>query len=142
MHPDSPAHEGYALVPPVLQELPNLKRLSMQVNSGQSVDLTPASGIPDVNLALTLAHYEQTPFNRCVRVVYGWCVGLGFVVGGNLFAGVEAFHSLLNRLFVMVVSFCHPNCTHTHTQCPHAFAAAAATAAFSFLTGCPAAWGV
>jgi hypothetical protein len=64
MHPDSTAHEGYALVPPVVSQLPRLQSLKLTVNSGQNVDLTPAVAVPDVNLVLTLAHYEQTPFNR------------------------------------------------------------------------------
>lgn len=66
LHPDSSAHEGYALVPPVLAELPSLQSLRLTVNSGQNVDLTPAAAVPEVNLVLTLAHYEQTPFNRSV----------------------------------------------------------------------------
>jgi len=60
----SAAHEGYALVPPVLQELPALQHLKLNINSGQRVDLTPAAATPDIDLVLTLAHYEQTPFNR------------------------------------------------------------------------------
>lgn len=60
----SAAHEGYALVPPVLQELSNLQHLKLNISSGQSVDLTCAAATPDIDLVLTLAHYEQTPFNR------------------------------------------------------------------------------
>lgn len=64
MHPESSAHEGYALVPPVLAQLPSLQSLTLNINSGQRVDLTPAAAIPEVNLVITLAHYEQTPFNK------------------------------------------------------------------------------
>lgn len=79
MHPESTAHEGYALVPPVVLELPRLQSLKLTVNSGQNVDLTPAAGVPDVNLVLTLAHYEQTPFNRwaAVRRYPAWAVAEG-----------------------------------------------------------------
>lgn len=48
----------------MLAELPSLQSLRLTVNSGQNVDLTPAAAVPEVNLVLTLAHYEQTPFNR------------------------------------------------------------------------------
>lgn len=64
MHPECSAHEGYALVPPVVSELRGLQALRLTANSGQNVDLTPAAGVPDVSLVLTLAHYETTPFNR------------------------------------------------------------------------------
>jgi hypothetical protein len=93
MHPDSSAHEGYALVPPVLAELPSLQSLRLTVNSGQSVDLTPAAAVPEVNLVLTLAHYEQTPFNRSVQC--SWlsrrlCVGV-------LIPGVKSAISMLPK---------------------------------------------
>jgi hypothetical protein len=64
MHPESSAHEGYALVPAVVSQLPKLQSFKLTVNSGASIDLNPAAAIPDVSLVLTLAHYEQTPFNR------------------------------------------------------------------------------
>lgn len=64
MHPECSAHEGYALVPPVVSELRGLQALRLTANSGHSVDLTPAVAVDDVSLVLTLAHYETTPFNR------------------------------------------------------------------------------
>lgn len=64
LHPDSPAHEGYAVVPPVLLQLSSLKQVELHVNSGQNAELEAAAAVPDVQLVLTLARHEQVPFSR------------------------------------------------------------------------------
>jgi hypothetical protein len=51
-------------VPAVLQLLPKLRCADLHCSSGHNVELGAAAGVPDVSLALTLAHYEQEPFNR------------------------------------------------------------------------------
>jgi hypothetical protein len=62
--PDAPAHEGYAIVPPVLKELQGLKQVDLRLCSGQHAQLAPAARVPDVRLVLTLARHEQVQFNR------------------------------------------------------------------------------
>lgn len=64
MPADSPAHEGYALLPPVLQQLPGLKQADVRLCTGQYAQLAEAAGVPDVRLVLTLARHEQVQFNR------------------------------------------------------------------------------
>jgi hypothetical protein len=73
MHPDSAAHEGYPVVPPLLSRLRGLRQADLHINSGHNVDLAPAARVADLNVVLTLAHYEQEPFNRCVRVCVLLC---------------------------------------------------------------------
>lgn len=64
LHPDSPAHEGYPAVPTVFSQLTGLKQVELHVSSGQNARLEAAAGVPDVQLVLTLARYEQSPFSR------------------------------------------------------------------------------
>lgn len=64
LHPDSPAHEGYPVVPPVLRLLTGLKQVELHVSSGHNAQLEAAAAVPDVQLVLTLARHEQVPFSR------------------------------------------------------------------------------
>lgn len=64
LHSDSPAHEGYPVIPPVLRLLTGLKQVELHVSSGQNAQLDAAAAIPDVQLVLTLARHEQVPFSR------------------------------------------------------------------------------
>eukprot|EP00775_Hariotina_reticulata_P012991 gene12991-13120_t len=64
MHPDSPAHEGYYVVPPVVEGLAQLAKLDLRLCSGHKAQLQAAAAVPDVSLVLTLARHEQMPFNR------------------------------------------------------------------------------
>lgn len=86
LHPDCSAHDGYALVPPVLADLTSLQSLRLHINSGQRVDLTPAAAIPDISLVLTLAHYERTPFNRCAQHKTGPAASDQVLTAGNAVA--------------------------------------------------------
>jgi len=70
MHPDSPAHEGYYVVPPVVESLAQLVKLDLRLCSGHKAQLQAAAAVPDVSLVLTLARHEQEPFNRCGGL---WC---------------------------------------------------------------------
>jgi hypothetical protein len=61
---DAPTHEGYAIVPPVLQQLQGLQQVDLRLCSGQQAQLAPAARVADVRLVLTLARHEQVQFNR------------------------------------------------------------------------------
>jgi imidazoleglycerol phosphate dehydratase HisB len=65
-HRESPAHEGYSIVPHLLGSLPRLHSADLRICSGQDAHLEAAAAVPDVRLVLTLARHEQTPFNRHV----------------------------------------------------------------------------
>ncbi|WIA12024.1 hypothetical protein OEZ85_012104 [Tetradesmus obliquus] len=67
--PDAPTHEGYAIVPPLLQQLPGLRQVDLRLCSGQHAQLGPAARVADVRLVLTLARHEQVQFNRLPRSV-------------------------------------------------------------------------